>query len=61
MSGVHVVSGIVAGLPSVSARRMALIGRQNPYFTLAYHTFPSVSAIDKSTAANIRALSLMSR
>src|SRR3954469_14172123 len=46
MNGVHVGSGTVSSLPSVSPSRMAVTGRQNMY---AY--FPSQAAISELVTA----------
>ena len=59
MSGVQVGTAAVSALPSVPASRIAVIGRHFPYRYFESQTAKIVSATLRSTAANIRALSLM--
>ena len=49
-SGAQVGSAVVAGLPSVWARLMAVIGRQKPCTYFACHTVMTASATLMSTA-----------
>src|SRR5437868_5303425 len=58
-SGVQVGSAAVAGLPSVSAARMAVIGRQKLYVYFASQQAIPASARAMSRAANSRAFCSM--
>ena len=58
--GAQVVSALVAGLPSVSARLIAVIGRHRPWTYFACQTEISAPATLMSIAANIRAAPAMS-
>jgi hypothetical protein len=60
MNGSHVVSAAVSGFPSVSPSWIAVIGRQNPNWNFESHTEMTASVRLMSTAANSRAVSLMS-
>src|SRR5512145_1584444 len=60
MKGVHVVSPTVRLLPSLSPRRMAVIGRQRLKCTLLSQDAIIESAITMLTSANMRALSPLS-
>ncbi len=60
MNGSQVGSCAVASLPSVSAIRIAVIGRQEGYFSFAYQTPMSPSATLMLTAASSRAVSTRS-
>src|SRR5437763_385489 len=57
MRGNQLGSASVSGLPSVSAARMAVTGRQKLYVYLASQQAMAVSAKLRSSRANIRALS----
>jgi len=59
-SGVHVGSATVAGLASLSACRIAVIGRQKFQWYLSFHAAISASAELRSSRAKSRALSLTS-
>ena len=56
-SGSQFGSAFVHGLPSVSASRIAVIGRQNGSCALSFQTVISASAPDMYSIANRRALS----
>src|SRR5262245_10048297 len=56
-SGVHDGSAVVSGLPSVSAARMAVTGRQKLKWNLASQQTMPASARATSSSANRRALS----
>ena len=61
ISGVQPGSATVAGLPSVSAQRMAVVGRQKAKSNLARQQEMAASAPDALRTANVRALRTMSR
>src|SRR5262245_53623455 len=56
-SGTQPVSASVASLPSISARRIAVIGRQKPYSYFASNTATNESMAATFTSANKRARS----
>ena len=58
--GSQVGSATVAALPSVSACRIAALGRQKLYWYFSAQTVMRVSAAVRSSIANRRALSLRS-
>ena len=59
-SGVHAGSAVVAGLPSLSASRIAVIGRQNFQWYLLCQQPIAPSAAARFSVANRRALATMS-
>src|SRR5512133_2338530 len=59
-SGFHVASWSVAALPSISAFRIAVIGRQKFQWYLSFQALISASAELRSSSANRRALSVTS-
>src|SRR5262245_7847974 len=56
-SGIHPVSASVASLPSISARRIAVIGRQKAYSYFASNTATNESMAATFASANSRARS----
>ena len=56
-SGSHAGSATVAGLPSPSASRIAVIGRQKLQWYLSFQQPIAASAAARLVTANIRALS----
>jgi hypothetical protein len=60
MSGVHVASGSVAGLPSLPASRIACHGRQKSQWYLSFQQLMIASAPARFIIANRRRVELIS-